>query len=161
VAKDAGEDPQGVGLREFLEDRIDARLHGAAAEKLRAERMDRADEGAVQAARGFGKAMLDGGVGFACAAVFQLLADAQFHVAGGSVSEGDGNDGFHRRAGRDDFDDAVDQRRGLARAGGGFHHPTAVEIGDGGRRHAALRGMRLPLEHPSAARTNAPLRSRL
>ena len=141
TAKDAGEDAQGVGLREFLEDRIDARLHRAAAQQLRAEGVDGADEGAVQAARRVGEALLDGGVEFAGAAAFQLVADAQFHVAGGGVREGDRHDGFHRRAGGDDFDDAVHQRRGLARAGGGFHHPTAVEIGDGS--HAASRSGRV------------------
>ena len=73
---------------------------------------------------------LHGGIEFAGAAAFQLVADAQFHVAGGGVGEGDGHDGFHRRAGGDDFDDAVHQGGGLAGAGGGFHHPTAVEIGD-------------------------------
>ena len=71
-----------------------------------------------------------GGIEFAGAAAFQFVADAQFHVAGGGVREGDRHDGFHRRAGGDDFDDAVHQGRGFAGAGGGFHHPTAVEIGD-------------------------------
>ena len=136
AAKDAGEDAQGVGLREFLEDRIDARLHGAAAQQLRAEGVDGADEGAVQAARRFGQAPADVGIEFAGAAAFQLVADAQFHVAGGGVGEGDRHDGFHRRPGGDDFHDAVHQRRGLARAGGGLHHPTAVEIGEGSGGHA-------------------------
>ena len=57
TAEDAGEDAQGVGLRQFLEDRIDARLHRAAAQQLRAEGVDGADEGAVQAARRFGEAL--------------------------------------------------------------------------------------------------------
>src|ERR1035441_6339707 len=127
-------------VNQFLEDRVDARLHGTAAQKLRAEGVDSADEGAVQAARGFGETVLDGGVGFQSAAAFQFVADAQFHVAGGSVREGDGHDGFHGRAGGDDFDHAVHQRRGLAGAGGGFHHPTAVEIGDGDGGHAVASG---------------------
>ena len=173
TAKDAGEDAQGVGLGEFLEDRIDARLHGAAAEELRAEGVYGADEGAVQAARGFGEAFLDGGVEFARAAAFQLVTDAQFHVAGGGVREGDRHDGFHRRAGGDDFDDAVHERGGFARAGGGFHHPTAVEIGDGS--HAAPSGkkacgagnpacghafqrVRAPAAKPAAARIGCPTR---
>ena len=130
TAKDAGEDAQGVGLREFLEYGIDARLHGAAAQQLRAEGVDGADEGAVEAARRFGETAAGVGIEFAGAAAFQLVADAQFHVAGGSVGEGDRHDGFHRRAGGDDFDDAVHEGRGFARAGGGFHHPTAVEIGE-------------------------------
>src|ERR1035441_2247063 len=67
-------------------------------------------------------------------------AVAEFRERGGSVREGDGHDGFHGRAGGDDLDHAVHQRGGLARAGGGFHHPTAVEIGDGDGGHAAPSG---------------------
>ena len=64
-------------------------------------------------------------------AAFQLVAHAQFHVAGGGVREGDRHDTLHRRPRGNDFHHTLHQRRGLARAGGGFHHPTAVEIGDG------------------------------
>ena len=130
AAKHSGENAEGVGLRQLLEVRIDARLHRAAAQQLRAERVDSADEGAVQAARRFGQAPADTGVHLAGAPPFQLVAHAQFHVAGGGVREGDRHDGFHRCSGGDDLHHAVHQRRRLSRAGGGLHHPTAIQIGN-------------------------------
>ena len=55
AAEDAAEDAHRVGLRQFLKDRIDARFHRTAAQQLRAEGVDGADEGAVQTARRFGE----------------------------------------------------------------------------------------------------------
>ena len=93
--EDAGEDAQGVGLGQFLEYRIDAGFHGAAAQQLRAEGVDGADEGAVERAGGVGQqALADFGVELGGAALLEFVADAELHVAGGGVGESDGDDGF-------------------------------------------------------------------
>ncbi len=127
--KHAAEDAQGLRLRQLLKYRIDARFHRTAAQQLRAERVDGADEGAVQRARRFGQAALHQGIELARAPLLQLVAYPQFHIARRGMRERDGHDLLDRRSGGDHLDDAVHQRGRLAGAGGGFHHPALVEPG--------------------------------
>ena len=121
------EDAQRIRLGQFLKHRVDSRLHRPAAQQLRAERVDGADERAIQRPRGVGQTLPHRRIEFPGAALLQFVAHAQLHVPRGGVGERDRHDFLHRRAGGDHVDDAIYQRGGLAGAGRSFHHPAPVE----------------------------------
>ena len=59
------------------------------------------------------------------------LVGAREHLAGGAVGEGEQEDAVRRDAALDEVDDAVDERAGLARPGGGEDEQGAVGGGGG------------------------------
>ena len=156
--KTRAEDAQRVRLRQFLEHRIDARFHRPPAQQLRAERVDGADEGAIERARRVGEARANFGIRLVGAAPFQLVADAQLHVAGRGVRERHRDDLLHRRAAGDDFDDALDQRGGLARARRGFDDPALVRVPTAGVLIATPAVPSSPSTPAATSRAPAPLR---
>jgi hypothetical protein len=112
------------------EARVDDRLDRPLAQDVGAEPVDGADAGQLQLSeRAIEPGLLLGrGVRRAALAI-DLGAQAQLHLAGRLVGEGDRDDAFQLRPpGPDERQDAPDQRRGLAGPGRGLDHEGGVEI---------------------------------
>ncbi len=63
------------------------------------------------------------------AGLLQVGAEAELHLAGGLLGEGDGDDAVEvGEAGAEDGDDAGDQHGGLAGAGGGLDEEGGAEV---------------------------------
>ena len=111
-----------------LEDRIDARLDRPFPQEVGAEGVDGADGRRLQAFQRSGQAIALLGAG-AAARRLQLGAQAQLHLAGGQVGEGQRKDPVERGpAAAHQGDDARHQLGRLPGAGGGLHDQRRVEI---------------------------------
>jgi hypothetical protein len=73
--------------------------------------------------------------------LFELLADAQFHLTGGGDGKRDGGYTLDIGAGCYDVDDALHQLRRLSSAGGSFENVGRVEAAASGgcARHSHFR----------------------
>ena len=119
----------GLVLGSNLEQRIDPGLDRPLAEKIAAEGVDRADareleflERASSRSRCSRRCFRSGPL--------DLAAEAQLHLAGGLLGEGDRDDAVERADARaDQRDDAADQRGGLAGSGRRLDEEARAELG--------------------------------
>ena len=116
------EQPARLPLVQLHEIRIDARLHRTLPQQVRAERVDRPDERAVQ--------MLQRLCRRRSAQVLQLLPYPQLHLARRLMRERHRRDALHPHALRDRCRDRIHQCGRLSGSGRGLHEAAA---------HASLR----------------------